>query len=519
MSTTLPTLRRNASRSVAALAVCASALAFTACKDDVVDTPPIEELEYDKWIKYEPAGAECADGTQYKYFVKHRSDSDKVLVLFEGGGACWDFETCTAAAGSLGALGVDCVMNGKDEDCIRDNYADTYYGLPSTVPNEMLDLVRKLLPPFMSLTDRYVSIDSVVPVASSGTNPDGSFISPMHDWNLVFVPYCTSDLYIGNKVAQYTDPNDPTNVVEFKHVGLKNNLIVAEELNTLFPTVSEFAMNGCSAGGAGVVANYYFYRTRMKGIQQGYVFSDAGPFFPTDTADPHSLPLHTIVREAWDAASVFDLIIDERPDIIPSQPVHVAELYPALSSAFPNDRFSVAHTQTDYNYSLYSYTSFNGLDSRAQSPEAAADIYRYWKEDNDALVDLIDELPNFSHYMPFWRRTNDSHCISLAGIEDIDPNGDDLKGLLKLIKDASVYWSGTEINDDGTEYTYRDHIIDVLNLAGTPVSRFELDGEGPRMHCTPDYFNEALCACAFNLPSVDECKCITGVTPEEDCPR
>lgn len=509
-------------RSLARVAVCASTLAFaTACKDDVVDPDPGPKVTYDEWIKYEPAGAECADGTQYKYFVKYRENAENVLVLFEGGGACWNWETCTAAAGSLGALGVDCVMNhhnGGTEDCIRDNYADTYFNLPSTVQDDMLGLVKKLLPDYMFLTDRYVSIDTAVPVASAGRmgrKRDGDFISPMHDWNLVFVPYCTSDLYTGNNVAKYVNPEDPNDVVTFKHVGLKNALIVAEELNELFPTVPNFAMNGCSAGGAGVMANYYFFRTRMKGIQQGFVFSDAGPFFPTHQENAHSLPLHNAVREAWNAESVFDLLIQERSDILPAQPVHVAEIYPALSRAFPNDRFSIAHTQTDFNYSLYSYTSFHGLETRARNPEDAKKIYEYWKEDNDALVDYIEPLENFSYYMPFWRKTNDSHCISLLGFEDA--GDDELASITKIVGDGTHSYAGTEITEDGTTYTYRDHLFQVLDLTKPPMSIFELDGEGPRVHCTPDYYDEALCGCVFNLPSVEECKCITGVTPAEEC--
>ena len=476
---------RKATMIMSALLVSAAA---TGCDDTVQfeEPEPFVPPAYDEWVAYEPEGTVCSDGTQYRYFVKFRENSENVLVLFEGGGACWDYNTCTAAAGSLGARGVDCVLDDNDEFCIPYDYADRYFGLPAGVPDDLVNsIVRNH--PHISVTNGAVSIDTVLPLASSNAT-----ISPMHDWNLVFVPYCTADLYAGNRVAVYEDPDGVGEPITFHHLGLQNTLKVAEELNEMFPNVPQFAMNGCSAGGAGVMATYYFFRTRMEGIQRGYVFSDAGPFFPSQQATSRSLPLHNAVREAWDISSVFDLLIAET-DILDEEPVDVSELYRAISQAFPNDRFSVAHTQTDFNYSLYSYTSFYGLTARARSAAERAVIYEYWRDDNDLLVDLLEELPNMAYYMPFWRRTNDSHCISLAGFQDADPSGDELLGILAMINDPLKFYAGTEIEVDGQVLTYRDHVINVLNDDEELVSVFELDGEGPYLECTPDYFDEDGC--------------------------
>lgn len=480
--------------------------ALVACDDDE-ETPPAYVPEaYEKWIMHEPEGAVCADGTQYRYFTKHREDAENVLVLFEGGGACWNWETCTAAAGTLGALGVDCVMSEGDEHCIRENYADTYYPLPPTIPPSALDLVAGLLPSWADLSVDGVAIDTVLPLASRGTK-GGEAVSPMHGWNLVFVPYCTSDLYAGNKAAEYVNPEDPDDKVTFLHYGLNNTLAVAEELDVMFPRVPQFAMNGCSAGGAGVMATYHFFRSKMRGIERGYVFSDAGPFFPTAPANARSRELHDAVREAWDVSSVFAMLIEDRPDIISEEPEEVADLYRVLSETYPDDRFSVAHTQTDFNYSLYSYTSFNGLHHRGANPEDAKTIYQYWKDDNDNLMDVLDGLDNFSYFMPFWRRTNDSHCISLIGINDINrETGDEVSGLLTLINDpVPEYYAGTEIVEDGVTYTYRDHVANVLNDDEPLWDMVELEADwnmGLRKYCTPDYNpgNDHLCYCSFNQP-------------------
>ena len=520
-------------RRLAAFALCLFIMPLTtACTEDEVETTPETPVEYDKCIMHEPEGAVCADNTQYRYFTKHRKDSQNVLVLFEGGGACWNWETCTAAAGSLGALGVDCVMdkhNNPDSEkhCISENYADTYYPLPSTISPELLASFQAMIPKWASVSIEGVSIDTVLPLANSGGQGTEK-ISPMHDWNLVFVPYCTSDLYAGNKVAGYVNPEDPEDVVTFRHVGLTNSRIVAEELNEMFPTIPEFAMNGCSAGGAGVMATYHFFRSAMTGIEKGFVFSDAGPFFPTADSSPndtHSNPLHAAVREAWGISSVFDLLITDHPDIIAEEPEHVSDLYRILSETYPQDRFSVAHTQTDYNYSLYSYTSFNDMHHRARNSEDAKKIYQYWADDNNNLINELSSLENVSVYMPYWRKTNDSHCISLIGIEDAADSGDELDGLIQIIGDPiNKYYAGTEIHEGEQTYTYRDHAIEVLT-APTNADVHSRVGQGAparmglRQFCTPDSLDDTKCQCAFDeFDKVDEdadrgrdlCACFAG---------
>lgn len=522
-STSLAQLTRRFATLVLLLTASAT---LVACDDD---TPPSYVPDaYETWIMHEPEGAVCADGTQYRYFTKHREDAENVLVLFEGGGACWNWETCTAAAGSLGALGVDCVMSGGEEHCIRENYADTYYPLPPTIPPSALDLVQTMLPSWADLSIEGVAIDTVLPLGSRGAH-GGENVSPMHDWNLVFVPYCTSDLYAGNKKAEYVNPEDPDDKVTFLHYGLSNTLAVAEELDVMFPRVPQFAMNGCSAGGAGVMATYHFFRSKMSGIERGYVFSDAGPFFPTTPDNARSRELHQAVREAWDVSSIFSMLIEERPDIISEEPEDVSDLYRILSETYPDDRFSVAHTQTDFNYSLYSYTSFNDLHYRGRNPEDAKTIYQFWKDDNDNLMDVLDGLDNFSYFMPFWRRTNDSHCISLIGINDINrETGDEVSGLLSLIKDpVPLYYSGTEIEEDGVTYNYRDHVMNVLNDDEPLWNMVELEADeymGLRKYCTPDYNpgNDHLCYCSFNETPEDLpegiCDCYhqnPEATPEE----
>ena len=57
------------------------------------DPPP----EIGRWAEYLPAGDTiCSRGGEYRFYVRG-GDPNKVIVDFEGGGACWDAFTCSIA--------------------------------------------------------------------------------------------------------------------------------------------------------------------------------------------------------------------------------------------------------------------------------------------------------------------------------------------------------------------------------------------------------------------------------------
>ena len=70
---------------------------------------------YFKWEMIElPAstGATCGNGTPYRFFVNRTPLNSKAVVMFEGGGACWDQAACKG--GSL--------LNAVNPDGIPENY-------------------------------------------------------------------------------------------------------------------------------------------------------------------------------------------------------------------------------------------------------------------------------------------------------------------------------------------------------------------------------------------------------------
>ena len=45
-------------------------------------------------------------------------------------------------------------------------------------------------------------------------------------WNLVYVPYCTGDIYVGDSVQIYQDPNGVEPPLVWHHNGARNVLAV-----------------------------------------------------------------------------------------------------------------------------------------------------------------------------------------------------------------------------------------------------------------------------------------------------
>ncbi|MBZ8143479.1 hypothetical protein CLD22_26965, partial [Rubrivivax gelatinosus] len=142
--------------------------------------------------------------------------SDKLVVFFEGGGACWDDLTCTYPA------------------------AD---GLPEGVPQFF------------------------VPQAPAEPGPKdlgGLFraddpSNPVHDWTQVYIPYCTGDIHTGSATRTYANAGHPVyplpSTFPIEHRGFDNFMVVLEWARQHVPAPSQVLVAGSSAGGYGATAN------------------------------------------------------------------------------------------------------------------------------------------------------------------------------------------------------------------------------------------------------------------------
>jgi hypothetical protein len=358
-------------------------LALAACSGSSGEDPPNDAAPppdvpprpaYNEWIKVEPPGAVCGNGSQYKFFVNYSTSSNDVVVYMEPGGGCWDYPSCTGQE-DLGAANLD--------------------GLPD---------------------DHYIFGQVIAPMFNRD-RPDNY----TRDWNFVFVPYCTADVHTGNSVITYSDPTGVGEDIVFHHTGHDNVQAVIDWMADEFPGIPRFLLSGCSAGGAGSIINYYYFRTRLPQIERSYLLSDSGPIFPSSG---NSAQLHAKVRESWNV----DPLLEALPASFDQN--DFGSINTLLATEFPQDRLAVTYFRRDYNYSRYSYERF------LESPTKEG-VLALWWEDTQLLTALHDQHDNLAYYIPYWRDFNDSHCttvVTYAGAE-IDEAGMTMEKFIDLLMD------------------------------------------------------------------------------------
>lgn len=142
----------------------------------------------------------CSRGTPYYFFAK-RGTVNKLVMYYEGGGACWDYFTC-----NLGIFNQSINPNGGDNP----NNQQAGFG----------DL----------------------------SNPD----NPFKDWNIVFTSYCTGDIHFGDMHQDYHSAGNTTSV---NHFGYQNARVVEKWAREHFVNPDEVFVTGSSAGAYGAFFN------------------------------------------------------------------------------------------------------------------------------------------------------------------------------------------------------------------------------------------------------------------------
>jgi hypothetical protein len=321
--------------------------------------PPRDQ--YDTWLKIEPPGVVCGNNSQYKFFANFSAKSDNLVVVFEPGGACWDYDSCTGKNGIRGAANVD---------GLGDNHWER----------------APFISPFLSRFD---------------------LESPSRDWNMVYVPYCTGDVHTGNKVVTYASAGSPD--VTFRHQGHEAVQQVVSWLDQSFTHVPKMLVTGCSAGGVGALVNYRFLRNGIRAVEKSYLLDDSGPVFPSSG---FSGPMHAMIRSAWDLDSL-------APQMPPGfQLDDMGSANTALADEFPNDRLAVTFFRRDFNFSLYSYERFYNFPPKAE-------ILSMWDADTQLLAQQYDTRDNLHYFLPYFRDINDSHCTTVLSFvgSDIEERG------------------------------------------------------------------------------------------------
>lgn len=169
-------------------------------------------------------GTRCGDGSPYAFWLRLAPEGappERVLIDLQGGGVC--------------LFGADCASRSADL--------------------------------FEALSD---------PAPSGGYLSTDPGVNPFHDWTMVFLPYCTQDVFIGGGTTNvFTD--EGVTVHRFGAVDTRATLrYVRDVLWTLLdattaegfrPDRLRVLFGGTSAGGFGVAYNYHYLLDDLRWIR------------------------------------------------------------------------------------------------------------------------------------------------------------------------------------------------------------------------------------------------------------
>lgn len=367
------------------------------------------------------SGASCGNGTPYRFFVNRTPFTSKTVVMFEGGGACWDQGACKGGT----------LLDAVNPDGIPTNYMTDW--------NRQAHL--GLVTPF---TMRLHPLQSV----------------QTQSWNIVYLTYCTGDVHTGNKVAVY-DNVDPANPMAYHHRGMVNAKAVAAWMAKNLKQPDKLFLTGFSAGGVGSAALYPAFREALKPKQMS-LLADSGPLFNVPrNATPEQAPsvlLHNKIRTVWGLDGPQGLVtelVNKYPGAGSAD--NLGSITAGLGKIFPNDRIGYANFQEDTNFSAFSYQKFYPEIANAPDNETRLKLLNQkWRQEITPWVAQMETQPNIGYYIPNKRELNGSHCLTI------------------------VTFGGTSIVEAGLADVGR-FVDNLIDGKGTPIRAFEKNPTSQRV--------------------------------------
>lgn len=305
-----------------------------------------------------------SDQSNFHFFFKPGKD-DRLLVYFNGGGACWSDKTCTSSLG-LGA---------------RPTY------------NPSLE------------TDNS-------PSSAGGILDESRQENPFRDWNMVFIPYCTGDIHVGSKDHIYNDADGVVTgqinaPVMIQHRGFDNMLAVRKWIKQRFRKTAgrhcarkmkKILITGSSAGAYGAKFNFPYIQELFPKAQ-AYLLADAGEGIVTQSFLDEAF----VAGGPWnteDTVATWLPGLDQYGNF--SAPIWGLTLNQGLSEAFPESR--IAEYTTAWDIVQVQFMNIMQNDNASSLPGLPwSDVppVSTMLDWHGQMIDSLSEanLSNYRHYL------------------------------------------------------------------------------------------------------------------------
>ena len=204
----------------------------------------LTDLPNDTWSYVPVPGAVCGNGSQAVIGVNPHAGASELLVIMQGGGACWNKANC---------------IDDPEAAHINEDYTRAIF-------NSELGTIRML-----SWDDRSAALN------------------PFRTSTIVYVPYCTGDLHAGDAEQVY-DPAMPAQITH--HRGGHNIELFLDAMSSAWPGLAQIRVVGFSAGGYGTQLNWGRFADTWPSAQLS-LLADCAPFVELDPT------LYQEMRTRW----------------------------------------------------------------------------------------------------------------------------------------------------------------------------------------------------------------------------
>jgi hypothetical protein len=205
------------------------------------------------WLWFDIEGAMCRDGSPTGLYARF-TDSNKLLIFLEGGGACTSPGFC-----AYNPANVNEVLSGDGQTALT-SVGGAVAGRQQPGSDGIFNF----------------------------SHPD----NPFGSWNVVYIPYCTGDVYFGNR-ANVTVPGMSESQQFVGHLNMKR--YASRLVPTFGSRVNEVVLAGSSAGGFGAGLNASLFQDAFGSVLVRVLLDSSAPF-----SDPYMPPcMQQRWRDLW----------------------------------------------------------------------------------------------------------------------------------------------------------------------------------------------------------------------------
>jgi len=344
----------------------------------------------------------CLNGDDYKFLVKRSYTSANMVVFFEAGGGCWDYDSCQKTSGGKSNSGL---IGDKAEGMSPD-----------------------------------VALRAASQASLFTTSLRPNYAPKFKNWTKVYLPYCTQDLGLGDAYNTYTEDGESMTASQ-RGMSIQGAVLTWLKANLEQP--KQLVVSGQSAGGFASELLYHTYRTALA-PEKGYLFNDAGPIMWAPQGESAALypsqRAHKKVTDSWNAMTYLEWLESESAGLAQDQrfaPTNMGTISNFLSAKWPNDRFALIAARKDNTISGFTYNSFFDEISGEASLETR-DQLRDEKRlsEMDRKRTQLDKLENYGYFAPGYRPFFGGHVLTFPLIEGSTMNEDDGNTVFDIIDDV-----------------------------------------------------------------------------------